>query len=326
MGCLPRYLASRFAELSSARAGLRPGSARAEIETEKFLDRWSPKSDRYHYERVHLYRKRSDIIARRLRRQAYRRTYILESRQSSDNEDISWPTVLSDSFYDDNAETPRTDCSQSSFVFSDLGSTFQDELDEYDEQIKDLQDQSPAPPCPQTPTLYAKHPTTPRKSDRIHGAESYKIGTIFSTPHHTAFSSQQWVSASDPHQTPTAFGVVYSKFRKMIVIKKFGQHCICVPIYTHNGRGLEGKQFITEYVSIRDAADRCPEPPQGLHLKLLAVGNPDFRGKIVAGKSSVKLTEYFSHRFNAPATMEGELDTRSLSTKRLLALVRVLGG
>ncbi|KAI0103994.1 hypothetical protein GGR51DRAFT_561371 [Nemania sp. FL0031] len=310
--------------------GFRPRSAPGDNGVEKFLDRWSPKLDHDHYDRVRLYRRRKETVARHQKQQEHRRRTYISAAQSESETTVS-----------------PTDISQSSLAFSNLGSEFQDELDDYDEQIKTLQQgQWPTPPQPKTTLrigghdpqkrakelkewgfvqgmMYGGNSATLRDSDRVHPASSYKIGVIFSAPHHTAGSSESWVSINDPYQTATPFGVVYSKFRKMVVIKVFGEHVISVPIYSHNGKGLEGKAFVKEYVSIRDIADRTPLPPEGIHYKLLAIANPDFLGRVVSGKSTVKLTEFCSHRYTSPATIEGELESNS--TKRLLGLVNLVG-
>jgi hypothetical protein len=245
---------------------------------------------------------------------------------------------------------PDTDVSQSSLTSSssDLRTTLQEELDDYEEQITHLRPQDwPAPPQPRAQairvvgsefsrkkakeqkewsfvqgTLYGQHSVTLRDSDAVHPAGSYGVGVIFSAPHHTPSSTdERWVSVTDPHNTATPFGIVYSKYRKMIVVKTFGEHCLCLPIYTHHGQGLEGKSFLDEFVSIRDAGDPHPEPAEGSHGRLTAVANPDLRGQIVAGKSNVKVTEICCHRYDAPATIEGKLNSLDLSMQRLIELV-----
>ncbi|KAI1123540.1 hypothetical protein F5Y10DRAFT_269959 [Nemania abortiva] len=355
MVVFPRPSASRCAK-SKPLLRIRPGSALGETREKEFLDRWSPKTDLGHYDRVWIYRKRKETVARHQQRQERQRAYILKAGQS--DSESSWPSIQTNSFYDDRSHpslaSPETNISQSSYAVTDLSTALRDELDDYDKQIETLQRGSnsewPVSSLPRSTLrirgfdpkqkateikqwafvqgmMYGGTSATLRDTDRVHPPESYRVGIIFSAPHHTAGSSDEgWVSISDPYQTATPFGIVYSKFRKMVVIKVFGEHCICVPIYSHNGRGLEGKEFIKEYVSIRDVSDPKPVVPEGLHMKLLAVANPEFRGKVVSGKSNVKLTEFFSHRFTAPATMEGELDNKSCSTGRLLELVQRLGG
>ncbi|KAI2628179.1 hypothetical protein GGS21DRAFT_528115 [Xylaria nigripes] len=174
--------------------------------------------------------------------------------------------------------------------------------------------------------LYGESSVSLRDTDRVHDAKSYRFGVIFSAPHHTPGSiEERWVSVMDPHNTATPYGIVHSKYRKMVVLKAYGEHCICVPIYTHNGRGLEGKPFLQEWVSISDVADPNPAAPEGPHVKLHAVANPDFRGLVVAGRSCIKLSEICSHRYDSPATMEGRLDSdRTLPRKRLLRLVGIV--
>ncbi|TGJ86337.1 hypothetical protein E0Z10_g2403 [Xylaria hypoxylon] len=335
---------SRSTPSPKSRAQFQFKNGRGEKEGE-YLDRWSAKTDPDHYSRVKLYRRRKDAVAHRQRLKQEDRALSTVRAHEGDSEDVrSLSSAYSHS--DTSLLSPA-----SSLAFSDLGSAFQTELDEYDDHIETLQQGHwPALPNPRAPALrvegsdfaiqkakalkswgfaqglmYGGNSAALRDSDRVHPIASYEIGVIFSAPHHTASTDDtRWVSITDPYNTATPFGIVHSKYRKMIIIKVFGEHCICVPIYSHNGRGLEGKEFITEYVSIRDAHDRHPQPPEGLHLRLLAVGNRDFRGRIVAGKSSVKLTEFCSHRYDAPATIEGKIEDEG-SKMRLLDLVKVLG-
>ena len=50
---------------------------------------------------------------------------------------------------------------------------------------------------------------------------------------------------------------IYSKNRKMIVVACYARHYIALPLFTHNGRGLENKRE-EEYISVRDHRDRSP--------------------------------------------------------------------
>ena len=311
-----------------------------ERESADFLDRWSPQLDHAHYSRVRLHRERKDSVSRfRRRRGEHRALSGLYRVRASEDSDVRSVTSVD------------SDCSllspTDSVAFSDmgdLGSTFQEELDYYDDQIKTLQPgEWPAPPNARGRAfrvdekelgvekakalkswgfaqgmMYDGNSASLRDTDRVHPPSSYAPGVIFSAPHHTAGEDAQWVSVSDANNTATPFGIVHSKYRKMVVLKVFGEHCTCVPVYSHNGKGLEGKVNVAEYVSIRDAGDRNPELTEGVHACLLAVGNEDFRGRIVKGKSCVKLTELYSHRYSAPATIEGKLEEGKRDSKRLL--------
>ncbi|KAI0812881.1 hypothetical protein GGR55DRAFT_677207 [Xylaria sp. FL0064] len=309
----------------------------------KLLDRWSSQNDPDHSTRVMLHRRRKKSIVRHQQREGLHRSGSV-SAYAGDVDDVR----SLNSFSSDHTSLAS---SESSIACSDIESTFRTELDYYDNQIKTLQEgEWPAPANPrekalrmqgaefstQTATqlkqwsvsecfMFGRISASLRDTDVIYPAARYEVGVIFSAPHHTASTDDsRWVSSTDPHNTATPFGIVHSKFRKMIVVKVFGEHCTCLPIYSHNGRGLEGKEFINEYVSIRNATEQNPEPAEGDHPRLLAIGDTTFRRQVVAGKSSVKLTEFYSHRYNTPATMEGRLERSSQSKKRLLELVKSL--
>ncbi|KAI1434076.1 hypothetical protein GGR50DRAFT_695481 [Xylaria sp. CBS 124048] len=326
----------------------------------EYLDRWSPRIDREHYDRVRLHRKRKDAIMRN--KQAYPSPRSLPSHPANHAETglLLTPYSRSRSSSDSGSTSAgsetetETDASTPSLTFSSLSSTFQDELDTYDTEIKSLQqNQLPTVPHPRARAhrikrsefgrkiaqslkswsfaeglLYGGSSVSLRDTDTAHPASAYHVGLIFSAPHHTPNTTdERWVSVTDPHNTATPFGIVHSKYRKMVVVKTFSEHCICVPIYSNNGRGLEGKGALREWVSIRDVNDRRPEAPEGPNIRLLAVANSDFGGGlVVAGKSNVKLTELCSHKYASPATIEGELDWReSSSRQQLLELVGFWG-
>ncbi|KAI1490297.1 hypothetical protein F5X96DRAFT_679183 [Biscogniauxia mediterranea] len=234
---------------------------------------------------------------------------------------------------------------------SDFPRNFREELDYYDSEIESLRsDEWASPPTPRARAqridgkqfhrkaaqdvkrwsmvqgfMYGMATSTLRDTDQVHPREAYAPGVIFSAPFHTASSQDEmWVSVEDPNLTATPFGTICSKYRKMVVLKTFGEHCSCAPIYTHNGLGLQGKQFPDEFVSIRDVADPRPEPAEGRHGRLLAEKYSTYTGTGIKGKSVVKLTETHSHRYDAPATIEGILEPKSLSKGRLLEMVKMM--
>jgi hypothetical protein len=326
----------------------------------EYLDRWSPLEDRAHYRRVDLWRRRKQSAAavqsrkRKCRKDlALRRAkYVAPPKKEKDylaSVNDGTDTSLSSS----EEEGEITETTESGLSSSELGSTFQEELDDYDVKIQALQENEwLAPPEARAPAvrvsrlefsqqrarelkswslaqglMYGQQSATLRNTDKVHDADRYSVGVIFSAPYHVpSGGDERWVSVTDPHNTATPYGVVHSKYRKMIVIKAFAEHCVCVPVYSHSGCGLERKDSVVsdEYVSIRDVADPNPEPSESPHPPLLAVGDREFRGTIIAGKSNVKLSEFCSHQYNVPATIEGWLDSKSLSKQRLLELVMLV--
>ncbi|KAI1763397.1 hypothetical protein GGR53DRAFT_467433 [Hypoxylon sp. FL1150] len=110
-----------------------------------------------------------------------------------------------------------------------------------------------------------------RATDIKRSQEAYCVGTIFSAPFHTASSVEDLnIPFDDPSLTASPYGSIFSKFRKVVVIKLFGGHCFVLPIYTHNGNGLDGKKHIEEFISIRDSDDHYPEPAEGYYSALYA--------------------------------------------------------
>ncbi|KAI0386303.1 hypothetical protein F5Y04DRAFT_268359 [Hypomontagnella monticulosa] len=171
--------------------------------------------------------------------------------------------------------------------------------------------------------IYGHQTSSLRPTDCRQRREVYKPGLIFSTPFHTAMNTgDAYIKIDDPNLTATPFGTVHSKFRKMIVLREFGEHVQCIPIYTHNGNGLQKKENHHEYVSIRDINDESPEPDEGPNPGILACRNINYHKTFIKGKAVVKVTEIYSHRYDAPATIEGRVDVDSDSQQRLFALAR----
>ncbi|KAI5922474.1 hypothetical protein F4810DRAFT_673912 [Camillea tinctor] len=234
----------------------------------------------------------------------------------------------------------------------DMRRSFQEELDRYDSEIESLRLGSGewvAPPS-RNPLIrigskeyhqenarnqkrwsftqsfmYGMASASLRNTDQVQRREAYAPGVIFSAPFHSASSTgEAYVKFDDPNMTATPFGMICSKYRKMVILKTFGEHCVCAPIYTHNGLGLQGKKFPDEYVSIRDIDDPRPEIPEGRHRVLLSRKYQSCPSGGIRGKSVVKLSESHCHRYDAPATLEGILDSKSLSMVRLLEMVRTI--
>lgn len=91
-----------------------------------------------------------------------------------------------------------------------------------------------------------------------------------------------------------------------------------MPIYTHNGRGLEYKRYKNEHVSIRDLADEFPSPPETEHGWLYACRFEQFTGNFLSDRASIHLIDQRTHSYHNYATMEGQLDDVSLTKLQML--------
>lgn len=171
--------------------------------------------------------------------------------------------------------------------------------------------------------MYGMHSSSLRETDAKQSRELYLPGVIFSAPLHTAATTDEmYIANDDPNLTATPYGTLNSKFRKMIVYRTFGEHLQCIPIYTHNGRGLEGKKYLNEFVSIRDIDDQNPEPFEGPYNGIYASRDDSYTGTFIKGKAVIKLTELYTHRYDAPATIEGKVIDKENSRKRLFDLLK----
>lgn len=103
----------------------------------------------------------------------------------------------------------------------------------------------------------------------------------------------------------------------LIVVAQHEGNYICLPLYTHNGKGLENKQFKNEYVSVQDHRNRQPGfVKQGPHQPLLTYELS--RNIKIDDKTTARLTYPLSRDYNLPVTLEGCLD--DASTKSLVRL------
>ena len=112
---------------------------------------------------------------------------------------------------------------------------------------------------------------------------------------------------------------VIHKMRPMIIVSQHARSYVRVPMFTHNGRGLDRKPNKDEYVSIYDPRlnDYVAEK-NGLscHRPLIAKIDPE--SKCLNGVSCAFLAYPVSYHYNAPIAMIGRLEKDS--TKRLLRL------
>lgn len=184
-----------------------------------------------------------------------------------------------------------------------------------------------------------------RLSDRTHDRLRLYPGVIFSAAHHTISCESSYlrpdatIAYDDPYRTNTAFGVVFSKFRKFVILRTFGLGVFCLPIYSHNGAGLSGKLNEEEYVAIRDSrgcssVDSASEPTSKsefesesesesdrpcvvAHMNLLSGQKPR---PLLSAKSAIFLTDPVLFRFGTHLTIEGRLLEDDVT--RLQALIR----
>ncbi|RBR15409.1 uncharacterized protein FIESC28_07344 [Fusarium coffeatum] len=145
---------------------------------------------------------------------------------------------------------------------------------------------------------------------------------------HQALFDLSRVSTVDLNTGVSAFGPVYSKYRKMIVIETWAEHVVCLPIFTYNGNGLEMRQgMVEEYMDVRDVDDESPAPPETHYEPLMAIRDERWlsRNTFITGKAVVKLTEKTTHSLFQKCSIEGKLEPAHFQRmyKALLELTQV---
>ncbi|KAJ5047668.1 uncharacterized protein L3040_003488 [Drepanopeziza brunnea f. sp. 'multigermtubi'] len=95
--------------------------------------------------------------------------------------------------------------------------------------------------------------------------ETYSPGDVISVPFHIADYEQPPVNPGI-HSSLCKLGpYVYSKFRRLIILDCYVDHCVAIPLFTNNGAGLKKKVAKGEWVGVRDAADPDPRPSETVH-------------------------------------------------------------
>ncbi|MCJ1463786.1 hypothetical protein MMC07_002395 [Pseudocyphellaria aurata] len=145
--------------------------------------------------------------------------------------------------------------------------------------------------------------------------EAFKPGAIIrAVLHEQDFQGAAGASdviRADKYKTDSVYGRICTKARKMIVMATFEDNYIAVPIYTHNGRGLEGKAKPQEFVSVRD--HRTPgsftqlSSHRPLRTERLSPEILPFQLKSIA-----HITYPVSRKYTLPVVHEGYLEKESI--------------
>lgn len=126
------------------------------------------------------------------------------------------------------------------------------------------------------------------------------------------------VTITDAAVTETKYGLVTSKWRKLIVIATHQDHFNAIPLYTHNGRGLSRKSNPDEYISIRDHRQTKSFTALSVHLPLVT-GHLNSDIFLFDPLTTAHIPYMISMGYVSPVVHEGSLESES--TKRLLKLI-----
>ena len=150
--------------------------------------------------------------------------------------------------------------------------------------------------------------------------QQFKLGLIISVAsHEEVYQDPRNKLKLQPtrEQTLTHLGWVYSKARKIVVISRFAQHLVGLPIFSHGGKGLEKKEK-SEFVGIRDIQYFKRTSTDSIHPTLLSHRLPPFtqvaknHWSVINGDSYLQFTRPLSFAYNTRCTIEGHLQDQDL--------------
>ncbi|KAL8797794.1 MAG: hypothetical protein Q9195_000146 [Heterodermia aff. obscurata] len=174
-----------------------------------------------------------------------------------------------------------------------------------------------APTGPNFNRTNQSDPRTKRHSEMemVLPASFYRPGLIIRAPLHEQdyMTANSTVTIPDNKSiTPSEFGLIHTKYRKMIVVACFARHYIAVPLFTHNGRGLVNKKT-NEYVSIRDHRNKSRSFRALSQYKPLTTEHMNDETNILDVLTTAHITYPHSKHYSCKVVHEGHLDTGSIN-------------
>ncbi|KAL2689894.1 hypothetical protein Neosp_003957 [[Neocosmospora] mangrovei] len=154
-----------------------------------------------------------------------------------------------------------------------------------------------------------------RPTDRVRDESQLRLGAIISTAIHEQ-ARQDTVAIDEFNKSLSGFGIVYSKYRKLIVVEEWPEHVICIPLYTYNGQGLAGREALAcEYFDVRDVDDPNPER-KDTFCTLMAIRDEKWPKKntFIEGRTVAKVTEKITFYRTNKCSIEGRIAQESFST------------
>lgn len=116
----------------------------------------------------------------------------------------------------------------------------------------------------------------------------------------------------------SAYGPVFTKTRYLIVVRLFEKHYQCVPLFTHQNKGLVGKEhYQHEFISIRDGRLSKDSFRQLSNRRPLVTSG---KGPNIDPLSVVHLSQIISRRYDLKVNCCGSLTEDS--TKQLLVMIQ----
>lgn len=163
------------------------------------------------------------------------------------------------------------------------------------------------PTTPETPLIPPDiGPAPPRL---VHPPSDLKPGTIIRGQFYAEYTPSSY-ETPDKDCYETRWGKVYGKERHMVIVNRFTDHYVALPVFSHRGTGTANKKNRNEFVTIHDHRHTKPVNPQSEH-KPLFTGSMDKGIYLFRRLSVVHITGPMCKNFLHPVVREGELTPES---------------
>ncbi|KAI4097800.1 MAG: hypothetical protein LQ344_000072 [Seirophora lacunosa] len=161
--------------------------------------------------------------------------------------------------------------------------------------------------------------------------DEYKLGMIIRAPLHeqdsrgdaralgsssSVGSNASEATLAEKYTTPSRFGAIFTKYRKMIVVACHQDNYVAIPLYTHNGNGLVYKARPDEFVSVKDHRDKDEEWQPLSRWKPLVTEYVREGIDIFERKTTAHLAYPVSRSYRLPVVKEGFLKGSSAKAMR----------
>ena len=154
------------------------------------------------------------------------------------------------------------------------------------------------------------------KSDRVQKLSKYLFkpgmivrGICHEQDFHNAANGST-MTLADRYTTESKFGLIHSKYRKMIVVGLYDNHYLALPLYTHNGNGISRKAKPDEFVSVHDHRSLEPFTKQTRHSPLVT-GEMNEGINPIDPQSCAHITHPMARKYDLPLVVEGYLNKES---------------
>lgn len=164
------------------------------------------------------------------------------------------------------------------------------------------------------------YPPAPRPlgfaAETKHSLEGLKLGIII----FTTWSPRRTTKPQNAHEAQNPSGETVTKDRPVVVVELRPNKAICVPMFSHNGKGIKhkSKKERTKYVAVQNK-DEERWPVDNEYPPLKATPDPSVTVPFPKVNSYLKFTEPEPYPSSMAYTVMGWLE--GASTERLLNLV-----